>query len=194
MAIHMDNQNAISKTGLENYLCFLTILMIVHYIYSFCNLFITSNQGNYRLRQPDTQKKWVGAISLLLGFLKSEAVFFYRSAVNLVCSCNHSILKSVGITQQKDPTEQSGQPNLQLPTDAALPLLQLIRKKRVRRTDVENGAIVMSLSLAEGGPGKLEVWNMTGMLCLKPRVVLSNYRSSKLRWGIVDLIKQIFYN
>lgn len=72
----------------------------------------------------------------------------------------------MGITQQKDPTEQSGQPNLQLPTDAALPLLQLIRKKHVRRTDVENGAIVMSLSLAERGPGELEVWNVTGMLCM----------------------------
>lgn len=36
MAILMDNhQHAVSKTGLENYLCFLTILMMFHYIYSF---------------------------------------------------------------------------------------------------------------------------------------------------------------
>lgn len=100
------------------------------------------------------------------GIPQVRSWFFYRSAVNLVCCCNHSILKSVGITQQKDPTEQSGQPNLQLLTDAVLPLLQLIRKKRVRRTDVKSGAIVMSLSLAERGPGKLKVWNVTGMLCI----------------------------
>lgn len=72
---------------------------------------------------PDKlRKKQVGAISLLLGLLKSNSFFLgLLACLNLVCCCNHSILKSVGITQQKDPTEQSGQPNLQLPTDATLP-------------------------------------------------------------------------
>lgn len=166
MAIHIDNRwHAVRKTGLENYLCFWTTLMMFHYIYSFV---IFSSTAIKESTSSDnlTPKKWVEAISLLLGFLLSEVVFFYRSAVNLVCCCNHSILKSVGITQQKDPTEQSGQPNLQLPTDAVLPLLQQIRKKRVRRTDVKNGPIVMSLPLAERGPGKLEVWSVTGMLCM----------------------------
>lgn len=47
---------------------------------------------------------------LLLGLL---------ACPDIVCF-NHSILKSMGITRQRDPTEQSVQPNLQLPSDATL--------------------------------------------------------------------------
>lgn len=64
-------------------------------------------------------------------------------------------------TQQRNQDSPISNPRRMLRS----PLLQLIRKKRVRRTDVENWAIVTSLSLAERGPVKLEVWNVTGMLC-----------------------------
>lgn len=67
-------------------------------------------------------------------------IFFHRSGDNLVCYCSHSQVESVGITQEKEATWQSGQANLQLPAAAAL-LSLLITQKRLRGTDGDNSPI-----------------------------------------------------
>lgn len=121
LVIHIDNyQHAVSKTGLENYLFFLTILMIFHYIYSF--VILSSTAIKESTSSDNLTHKKNGLEPSAPCWDPSSQRVFYRSVVNLVCCCNHSILKSAGITQKKDPTEQSGQPNFQLPTDAVLPL------------------------------------------------------------------------
>lgn len=110
-----------------------------------------SIKANQRLRSSEnlTHTEWAAAINLMLGYPTRWFlfIFFYRSAGNLVCCCSHSQAESVGITQEKEATEQSGQANLQLPAAAAL-LSLLITQKRPRRTDGDNRPIVRSRSLA----------------------------------------------